>query len=210
MTEPVKRKRGRPRKSEQNGVSVKKTDLSNKEDIEKVVNGRKRQNVLSATGEYGTEPGDNSRFLRMALESWDLPPVDISDPKQVEDRIKLYFNHCVENDRKPTIVSMANWLGISRDTLNSWKRGEFRSETHTPIIKKAFAVLEEQWADYMMNGKINPAAGIFIGKNWYQYADAQQIVVTPSDPYAKEKPDDIRQRYLEGVQNDILADGDVE
>ena len=32
----------------------------------------------------------------------------------------------------------------------------------------------------MMNGKINPVSGIFLGKNLYQYTDKQEYVVTPN------------------------------
>jgi len=151
---------------------------------------------------YGAEnalPGDNARFLRLAMVSWDLPPIDISDPKQVEQRIKDYFYHCAENDRKPNLVGMANWLGIDRTTLNSWKRGEYRSETHSQIIKKAVEVLEEQWVDYMQNGKINPATGIFLGKNFFQYRDTQDVVVTPNNPYETQSPEEIGKKYLQGI-----------
>lgn len=148
------------------------------------------------------EPGDNSRYLRLALTSWNLPKIDISDPKQVEQRITEYFNHCADNDRKPNVVGMANWLGISRATLNTWKRGEYRSETHLDIIEKAMSIIEEQWVDYMMNGKVNPASGIFIGKNHMQYSDTQQIVLTPNNPMQGVDSDQASQRMLESMPDD--------
>ena len=99
------------------------------------------------------EPGDNSRYVRYALASWNLPPIDISDPKQVENRIGEYFQYCIDNDRKPQIVGMCNWLGINRDTLNTWVRGDARRATHTDIIKKAYGMIEEMWMDNMQNGE---------------------------------------------------------
>lgn len=201
------KRRGRPRKTD----IVNRTDLPDNE-VKTIVKEKRHRNRpdLANFGQENVEPGDNAQYLRMALTSWDLPPIDISDPKQVEQRLKEYFQHCVENDRKPTVVSMANWLGISRETLNTWKRGDFRSETHSPIIQKAYAILEEQWADYMMNGKLNPASGIFLGKNFFQYADTQQIVVTPQNPYDQDNPDNVRDKYIEGLQNDVDVDGNVE
>lgn len=150
------------------------------------------------------DPSDVSRYVRLAMTSWDLPPIDISDPKQVEDRIRLYFDHCVENGRKPQIVGMANWLGIDRSTLNSWKRGEYRGATHSPIIQAAINAIEEMWIDFMQNGKVNPAAGIFLAKNFFQYADTQQVVVTPNNPYQGATEDELKQKYL----SDIATDGD--
>lgn len=137
---------------------------------------------LAKFGEENTLPGDNSRYLRYAMASWDLPPIDISDPKQVEHRIQEYFMFCAENDRKPNMVGMANWLGVDRDTLKTWKTGEYRRETHSAVVKKAVLLLEELWVDYMQSGKVNPASGIFLGKNMFGYRDQQDVVVTPQNP----------------------------
>ena len=35
----------------------------------------------------GLQPGDNARYLSHALESSNLPPIDTSDARQVEERI---------------------------------------------------------------------------------------------------------------------------
>lgn len=149
-------------------------------------------------GQENVEPGDNSRFLRHALASWDLPVIDISDPKQVEDRIKLYFTNCLENDMKPNMVGMANWLGVSRDTLNSWKRGEYRSGTHSDLIIKSLGMLEELWVDYMQNGKINPASGIFLAKNMFGYRDVIDIAPTQAPPLGDQlTPEAIAAKYEE-------------
>lgn len=153
------------------------------------------------------EPGENARFIRFALASWDLPPVDISDPKQVEDRILQYFQHCAEHDRKPQVVGMANWLGVSRDTLQSWKRGETRKATHSSIVQKAMVILEEMWTDFMQNGKVNPAAGIFLAKNWYGYKDVQDVVVTPQSPYESGSAEEVAQRYIDGMVGAETVDG---
>lgn len=148
------------------------------------------------------EPGENSRFIRFALASWDLPPIDISDPEQVKNRIGMYFQHCAENDRKPQIVGMCNWLGISRQALNEWKNGEVRSTTHGDIIKKACAFIEEMWADYMLNGKINPASGIFLSKNWFNYKDVADVVVTPNNPLQDMDAEQARKRIADAIPAD--------
>lgn len=153
------------------------------------------------------KPGDNARYIRYALASWDLPPIDISDPKQVEQRIGDYFRHCMDNDRKPQIVGMCNWLGVSRDTLNMWMRGETRSKTHTDIIKKAHDLIEEMWMDNMQNGKTNPAAGIFLAKNWFGYKDIADVVVTPNNPLQDMDADQAAKRITDAIPVD---DGDVE
>ena len=137
--------------------------------------GLKAENILKV------EPGDNARFLRAARVSMNLPPIDISDPDQVENRINQYFDYCVQNDLKPGFVMMANWLGVSRDTLNQWKRGNYRAGTHSDIIQKAVSQLESLWEMYMLEGKVNIVAGIFIGKQYYGAVDKQEITITPNE-----------------------------
>ena len=156
---------------------------------------------LSADG-GNVEPGDNSRFVRHALASWGLPPIDISDEKQVSERIQMYFQYCVDNDRRPQVIGMCNWLGISRDTLNKWVNGETRGATHTDIIKRAYATMEEMWTDYMQYGKISPPTGIFLAKNWYGYKDIADVVVTPNNPLQDLDAETARKRITDAIPAD--------
>lgn len=159
---------------------------------------RRNRPDLAKFGEENTEPGDNARYLRFARVAFSLPPIDISDAAQVESRINQYFDFCEENDRKPNMIGMANWLGVSRDTVNSWKRGECRGGTHSDVIRKAIDILEEIWVDYMQNGKINPASGIFLAKNMFQYKDVQDVVLTPNQPLSDaQSAVDVAQKYAE-------------
>ena len=171
-------------------------------DIVKKKRGAKWTQDLTAEGGENLKPGDNARYVRMAMASWNLPPIDISDPKQVEQRLGEYFQHCIDNDRKPQVVGMANWLGVSRDTINSWKRGEYRGATHSDLIKKAIDMLEELWVDYMQNGKVNPGAGIFLGKNLFGYKDVADVVVTPNNPMQDLDAEQARKRLVDAIPED--------
>ena len=179
------------------------TDLSEEQvtEVVKKKRGAKWTQELTAEG-VGMEPGENARYIRNALASWDLPPIDISDPEQVKERLGMYFRHCAENDRRPQIIGMCNWLGISRDTLNNWKNGDMRAGTHSDIIKKAYDLMEEMWTDYMTNGKISPPTGIFLAKNWYGYKDVADVVVTPNNPMQGLDAESARKRLVESVPDE--------
>lgn len=142
--------------------------------------GRGGKNNFPSTQIPDTQPGDNTKYLSLALAVRELPRIDISDPEQVRDRIKEYFTLCAEYDMKPTVKGFLNSLRIAKSTLWEWKQGNFRAETHQAIILEAYDVLEELWENYMQNGKINPVSGIFLGKNNFGYSDKQEYVVTPN------------------------------
>ena len=127
-----------------------------------------------------TEPGDNNKFLSHALAVRNMPEIDTSDPVQVKQRIDDYFTLCVMHDIKPSVKGFLNSLRVAKSTLWEWKNGGFRAGTHQQIILEAYDVLEALWEDYMMNGKINPVSGIFLGKNNFGYADKQEVVLTPN------------------------------
>jgi hypothetical protein len=60
-------------------------------------------------------------------------------------------------------------------------------------------MIEEMWADYMQSGKLNPATGIFLAKNWYGYKDVADVVVTPNDPLRDLNAEDARKRLVDAI-----------
>ena len=158
---------------------------------------------LGDWGQEAVEPGDNARYLRHALTTMSLPPIDISDPQQVEDRIYWYFDHCGQCDMKPTVNGMCNALGIHRDTLHTWKTGEVRKGTHQEVVLRAYRVMEELWEDYLLNGKANPVSLIFLGKAMFGYREQQEIILTPNQQqFTPEDITTIEAKYAELPDDD--------
>lgn len=146
---------------------------------------------------YNEEQQKNSLYLAFALQHWNMAPVDTSDPKQVEERIFWYFQLCVEQNMKPTVTGFSRALGYSRRTIDRWKNGIDRPQNYA-VIEKAYDVLEELWENWMVNGQINPASGIFLGKNHFGYKDVQDVVVTPQNPLGDAvDAEAIEQKYAE-------------
>lgn len=55
----------------------------------------------------------------------------------------------------------------------------------------------------MLNGKINPVTGIFLGKNHFGYADKQEVVLTPNSPLGDAKDTkELEERYIESIVED--------
>jgi len=185
--------------------------LKNDELIEQskeIVKRKRNRPDLANFGAENAEPGDNARYIRQSRISKDLPPIDISDAKQVDDRIDMYLDFCEETDRKPSIIGLANWLGISRDTLNSWANGEYRASTHSDLIKKVRGILEENLVELMLNGKVNPPNGIFLLKNHFGYKDAVDIVPARRDSMGELKNIDDLQRSISGsIPEEVYEDG---
>ena len=145
-----------------------------------ITRGRGGKNNFPAAQIPDTEPGDNTRYLNLAMTVMNLPPIEVADVNQVRQRIQEYLTLCADADMKPTVKGFCNSLKISRTTLFDWKRGKFRPDSHQAVIIEAYDLLEELWENYMQNGKINPVSGIFLGKNNFGYQDKQEHVITPN------------------------------
>ncbi len=169
MSEEVKKKQVRPRRSEQMRPHLEK-------------------------GEVG-------KYLSHALAGFDLPPIDTSDIEQVKERCGWYFQHCINDDVRPTVAGISNALGISRRTFHRWCIGSERGKTHTEYIQRIRNILEEMMEDYMLNGKINPVSGIFLMKNNFEYQDKSEVVLTPNNPFGDEVPTEVLcEKYLDNVR----------
>ena len=152
-----------------------------------------------------TEPGDNAKYMTVNLKLFNLPPIDLHEPEQVQERLTEYFQIHIDGDLKPTVAGMAMALGIDRRRLWEIKTGakmggttEYDLPTATLVsIKKAYDFLETLWENYMHNGKINPVSGIFLAKNNFGYQDKVEHVLTPNvNTDSDYSADDIRKRYL--------------
>ena len=135
-----------------------------------------------------TEPGDNTKYLTLGMELFNLPSIDLKDPEQVSGRLNEFFEIHARYDMKPTVAGMGMALGLDRRRLWEIKTGNLKGGTTefnlpTPTlesIKKAYEYMELLWENYMQNGKINPVSGIFLGKNNFGYQDKQEMVLTPN------------------------------
>ena len=128
--------------------------------------------------------GDNNKYTTFALAIMQMPKIDFRDPAQLRNRVVEYFQLCAEHDMKPGVAAVGLAIGLDRRRLWEIRSGSNRNGTIPQeckdIICEVYDSLEVLWEGYMTNGKINPVAGIFIGKNVFQYKDQQEYVVTPN------------------------------
>lgn len=158
-----------------------------------------------------TEPGDNQRYLAHSMQMWDWPAVSMMDADAVKARVGEYFKICEKDDMKPSVSGLAFALGIDRRRLWEITRGvrgtnkithEVAPETRD-VLKRAYNILTMQMENYMQNGKINPVAGIFLMKNNMDYADKQEIVLSPnSGAEDAATPEQLQEKYLQTVEAD--------
>ena len=185
-------------------METKNNDDVVKDIIRKPKSG-KNSPVIGDNG-LNVEPGDNSKYIMVSLELANLPNIDLNNSEQVKERLNKYFEIHARNDMKPTVAGLGLALnGMDKRRLWEIKVGALKggtTEWNLPtltleLIQKAYKILENQWENYMQNGKINPVSGIFLGKNNFGYQDKTEYVVTPNvNNDSDYNADDIKKRYL--------------
>lgn len=160
------------------------------------------------------DAGDNTKYLANALSMWDWQKPDMTDPVAVGDRIKEYFQLCINDDMKPSVEGLAFAFSVSRRTLWAWANNvdsPRMPEEVRSLIKRAYEVLTVQMANYMQNGKINPVAGIFLMKNNMDYEDKKEITLAPANPLGDETPpEDLRRKYLDAIEAESSSGAESE
>ena len=143
---------------------------------------------MIGTNGLDLDAGDNTKYLSLGMELFNLPAIDLKKPEQVKDRLNEFFEIHARYDMKPTVAGMGMALGLDRRRLWEIKTGNLKGGTTKydlptltlDSIKKAYEYMEILWENYMQNGKINPVSGIFLGKNNFGYQDKQEMVLTPN------------------------------
>jgi hypothetical protein len=63
-------------------------------------------------------------------------------------------------------------------------------------------LFDSLWMDYMQNGQINPASGIFLGKNLFGYRDVVDYTLTPGTSASAPDTAELNAKYAALPDND--------
>ena len=119
----------------------------------------------------------NLKSLAMNMMLMNLPQLDLTDGNDVWARTCQYFEMCSTMDEKPSVEGYALALGVERRTLNKWMNGGTPTlpEDVLKAVSKGYQLLGAQMSSFMLNGKINPIAGIFLMRNNLGYTNVDQV-----------------------------------
>ena len=190
--------------------TVKETGLEPVEDkkpVKKKGKPRGGNNWLKPENMLSLEDGDNTKFMTVQMALLNLPDIDMENPEEVQNRLNEYFALYAQYDMKPTVAGMAialnghnrQWLyAVTHDVAAGGSGYKIALPPSVAVlIKKAYFLLENLWESYMNSGKVNPVAGIFLGKNNYGYQDKTEYVLTPNQQSDNDySADEIRERYI--------------
>ena len=139
----------------------------------------------------------NSDITRHNLELFQLPYIDpYYKPEAGIERITEYLEICIKNNMKPTVEGLATAFGVDRRTLYKWVHNidsDSLPVNFRVTLKKVYQVLNSNFTDLSINGKINPVISIFLMKNNFGYKDQTEVLQTTRTESTK--ADDLINKY---------------
>ena len=94
-------------------------------------------------------------------------------PQQFKKKAEEYVKSCIENKSIPFLTGLANYCGISKDTLTRYKD----KPSYSDVIKRIDALSEEMiWNKGLNENK--PVFPIFLLKSKFGYSETQKIDLT--------------------------------
>lgn len=145
--------------------------------------------------------GKNTKYLLYSMEVGQLPWLDNwNDPKEINRNATKYFEICAKHDCKPGVAGLA--LALKMDRIKLWNivndqpKAPKIPEECKQLIKYYHQYLNAIW-EQMMQGGVNPAAGIFLGINNFGYHNEQNIIVHPAETKSEADIEAIEAKYNE-------------
>ena len=135
--------------------------------------------------------------------------------EELKNRINEYFQRCSDEALRPGIESLSAALCVSRQTFWRWCNGDINTgDEWRSVCESAKSTINAYLEQAMLTGKINPASGIFLMKNWMNYKDSISFEeALPADSETRITPDQIAARHgisidTEAADAPLLPDAD--
>lgn len=107
-------------------------------------------------------------------------PVNNDDITVLDDIWGIYTELCYKYNKRPTLLNFSLMVGVSNDTFNAWKNGEYRrgengaSSEHSRTVKKWLKECESSLVDGATER--NSVGCIFALKANYGYTETPQRI----------------------------------
>lgn len=162
------------------------------------------------TGDLQSRIGDeeDKKVIGMKASRYfgELPPVDMNNPIEVQQRLDFFFDACIEARISPTIEWIAVSLGIEWPSLKQIINGDRRDGSlQQRAILKLILQMQGMWAFNGLYGQENPAEWIFRAKNYFGMRDSVEVAVAaPAQPLGDaQSAEQLAQKYQAALPKGI-------
>lgn len=153
-------------------------------DVSKIIT-QKRGNKISNknTSAYMADPDvqefNKAMQKRIFTNSNGGRPYAFESIEKLQEQVNGFFDLCNSTNTIPTIVNLALYLGVHRDTI--YAHANDVNSPYSDIFKNLITYFHSIMENGALVGKINPVTYIFLGKNYFNLSDSKDINIKPGD-----------------------------
>ena len=124
--------------------------------------------------------------------------------ENLQKELNDYFDLCDKTDTVPTIMGIALWLGVNRDTI--YAHANNPNSPFSDILKNVINFCHLTMENGTIDGKVNPVTYIFLAKNYFGLEDSKNINIAP----ATNDPTINNQETMSALQKQIESEATIE
>lgn len=162
-------------------------------------------------------PAERRDDVGFAKALFVLRPVDMADPKAVEDRYFELLDLCEEYGRAMTVETIAMGYDTSRAEIvalgkgNRCRLANRLSEESAATFQRVLKSVAGIWATHMGSGDYKqPLTGIFIGKNNFGYGDVSETVIRHESAQQGPSREELEAKYQAALPPETPIEAVVE
>ena len=166
-------------------IENKRGNSHNKDNVTKFMEiTNKRGNMANnkTSKEYMSDPNVkefNKTVREHCVKKSFHPNMAFQSVEVLQKELEDFFDLCDRTNTVPTIVAIALYLGVNRDTI--YAHANNPNSPASDIFKNVISYCHMSMENGALVGKINPVTYIFLGKNYFGLKDDKNITVTPTD-----------------------------
>lgn len=122
--------------------------------------------------------GENQRIISAIIKEREIAnSADLNDIDSLYDCLKMYLQHCMEDNIKVTNAGAYAACGLSKNLVHDWCAGRTRADDTR--YKEFATTLKNVCSEYreiaMASGSVNPIVGIWWQKVYEGYRDNEDV-----------------------------------
>lgn len=134
-------------------------------------------------------------------------PYAFKSVEWVEEQLVGFFELCERTNTVPTIVNLALYLGVHRDTI--YAHANDKNSPYSDILSNCITYFHSVMENGVLAGKINPVTYIFLGKNYFGLKDAKDITVTPTSNSSQINSSDTMEAIQKQIEEENVPNAEI-
>lgn len=137
----------------------------------------------------------NANYIVHAKRLSDLPPVALSDPEAIRDRVDWYYQLCMTDGVRPNLPGFALAFGLTRTGLMNALSDRRMTRDCAEELGRGIAMLDEIMSALTLDGRIMPVASIYLMNNWLGYKNASEVTTRTEQVESSVDQKALEQKY---------------